>query len=39
MKIGLDALRLSPAVYRGLSAIGLAALLVGLMVASKGGGV
>jgi hypothetical protein len=39
MKIGLDALRLSPALYRCLTAIGLAALLVGLMVASKGGGV
>jgi hypothetical protein len=39
MKIELVALRLTPALYRCLTAIGLAALVVGLMVVSKGGGV
>ena len=39
MKIELKALRLSPALYRCLTAIGLGALVVGLMVVSKGGGV
>jgi hypothetical protein len=39
MRIGLNALRLSPALYRCLTVIGLAALVVGLMVVSKGGGV
>jgi hypothetical protein len=37
MKIGLDALRLSPALYRCLTAIALAAVVVGLMAASKDG--
>jgi len=38
-KTGLDALRLPPALYRCLTAVGLAALVVGLMVVSKSGGV
>ena len=39
MKTHLNEIRVPPALFRGLTAIGFAVLLVGLMFASKGGGV
>jgi hypothetical protein len=39
MKTQLNEFRVPPALFRCLTAIGLGVLLVGLMVASKGGGV
>jgi hypothetical protein len=39
MKTHLNEIRVTPALFRCLAAIGFAVLLVGLMVASKGGGV